>query len=628
MEMLENEGGRHKSGTMTGTLEDICSIPSERAIDRLTYKLVRVEEDGSIFPALEDEVMDVDHLLAEPKNEKFVEDDVLCLNSDNPVKCLAMEDFPCPDDYCQRNTDSGMLGSVITREGKLDSKFEFIDGMLQGVDEQGSLHVTSGLSSDCAEYLFDTGFVEESSHLDYAPRGGLCLGDLGTGTLSPGLSERDNDPAGTSNFSSAIVPLPESTSDQSTFLLENMTIRELHEAFRSTFGRETSVKDKQWLKRRILFGLQNLIELDNGCSLLQSGLSSHDNEDEMIFTSADDSSQRIYHPFTDISGNKAPPLGRDAGREGHTSSDALASSIPESGKIGFEGLNFEDRENAFVSRKRLRKPTRRYIEESSDVTSRTCSGRLEIPTMSLTDKFQRAKSHNQHHRKGFGSMLPVSRQDSFGGSSIQVPFGLRVRRGRPRKNSTSPMGHDSKDYKEYRLLSGMPKRNCGFGSPQSESHDDMSDDCAMKTKTEKSGMRRKHHRLWNLSEVMKLVEGVSRYGVGRWTDIKRLLFSSSAHRTSVDLKDKWRNLLRASCVPMQSKKEVEQRKKHASLPIPPAVLRRVRELAVIYPYPRERKSKLPRAAAPLISAASSDPSVSRSGRIVHRKNFMSPSQRL
>lgn len=48
--------------------------------------------------------------------------------------------------------------------------------------------------------------------------------------------------------------------------------------------------------------------------------------------------------------------------------------------------------------------------------------------------------------------------------------------------------------------------------------------------------RRKHHRLWTLAEVMKLIEGVSRYGVGRWTKIKRLLFSSSGHRTSVDLK--------------------------------------------------------------------------------------------
>lgn len=36
--------------------------------------------------------------------------------------------------------------------------------------------------------------------------------------------------------------------------LDNLSIRELHEAFRSTYGRETSVKDKHWLKRQISAG--------------------------------------------------------------------------------------------------------------------------------------------------------------------------------------------------------------------------------------------------------------------------------------------------------------------------------------------------------------------------------------
>lgn len=48
--------------------------------------------------------------------------------------------------------------------------------------------------------------------------------------------------------------------------------------------------------------------------------------------------------------------------------------------------------------------------------------------------------------------------------------------------------------------------------------------------------RRKHHRQWTHSEVAKLVDGVSQYGVGRWTEIKRLFFSTSSYRTAVDLK--------------------------------------------------------------------------------------------
>lgn len=51
-----------------------------------------------------------------------------------------------------------------------------------------------------------------------------------------------------------------------------------------------------------------------------------------------------------------------------------------------------------------------------------------------------------------------------------------------------------------------------------------------------SAMRRKHHRAWCLSEVKNLVEGVSKYGVGKWSVIKRLSYSSFPHRTPVDLK--------------------------------------------------------------------------------------------
>ncbi|KAI9102951.1 hypothetical protein K1719_023390 [Acacia pycnantha] len=49
-------------------------------------------------------------------------------------------------------------------------------------------------------------------------------------------------------------------------------------------------------------------------------------------------------------------------------------------------------------------------------------------------------------------------------------------------------------------------------------------------------MRRKHRRAWTVAEVMKSVEGVSRCGAGRWSEIKRLSFASYSYRTSVDLK--------------------------------------------------------------------------------------------
>ncbi|CAA6659338.1 unnamed protein product [Spirodela intermedia] len=91
-------------------------------------------------------------------------------------------------------------------------------------------------------------------------------------------------------------------------------------------------------------------------------------------------------------------------------------------------------------------------------------------------------------------------------------------------------------------------------------------------------IRRKHHRAWTLWEVTKLIEGVSKYGAGRWSEIKRLAFPSYTQRTSVDLKDKWRNLLRA-CFTQRPAENRNTRRHNSAPPIPTWVLARVRELS-------------------------------------------------
>ncbi|TXG58488.1 hypothetical protein EZV62_016317 [Acer yangbiense] len=89
--------------------------------------------------------------------------------------------------------------------------------------------------------------------------------------------------------------------------------------------------------------------------------------------------------------------------------------------------------------------------------------------------------------------------------------------------------------------------------------------------------------MWTLSEVMKLVDGISQFGIGKWTAIKRLLFPSSTHRTPIDLRDKWRNLIRSSFAQKQNEREVEQ--KHIARALPKDVITRICELATIHPYP-------------------------------------------
>ena len=52
-----------------------------------------------------------------------------------------------------------------------------------------------------------------------------------------------------------------------------------------------------------------------------------------------------------------------------------------------------------------------------------------------------------------------------------------------------------------------------------------------------------------MEETEALVVGVERCGGGKWADIKKLGFPVIAQRSAVDLKDKWRNLMRVALLP-------------------------------------------------------------------------------
>jgi hypothetical protein len=90
-----------------------------------------------------------------------------------------------------------------------------------------------------------------------------------------------------------------------------------------------------------------------------------------------------------------------------------------------------------------------------------------------------------------------------------------------------------------------------------------------------SGRRSKHHNPWALEEAVALVDGVAKCGGGKWADIKKLGYQAIEHRTAVDLKDKWRNLLRIAMLPHQPLKTAGDKKRE----IPADLLTRVRDLA-------------------------------------------------
>ena len=110
--------------------------------------------------------------------------------------------------------------------------------------------------------------------------------------------------------------------------------------------------------------------------------------------------------------------------------------------------------------------------------------------------------------------------------------------------------------------------------------------------------RAKHHNPWALEEAEALVEGVARCGGGRWADIKKLGFAAIEHRTAVDLKDKWRNLLRIALLPAAPGAKVAAAEKRRE--IPGALLDRVRHLAATQGKTRLPDGRLPRGRAPKV----------------------------
>nr|CAB3494573.1 unnamed protein product [Digitaria exilis] len=91
---------------------------------------------------------------------------------------------------------------------------------------------------------------------------------------------------------------------------------------------------------------------------------------------------------------------------------------------------------------------------------------------------------------------------------------------------------------------------------------------------------RKNNSHWTAQEVKLLVQGVSKFGVGRWSKLKNKYFNTSI-RTTVNLKDKWRNLVRAY------QKKVQ---KYTLLQLEPPLVEEIRKVAAKHPYPKQRHS--------------------------------------
>ncbi|KAF5949270.1 hypothetical protein HYC85_011263, partial [Camellia sinensis] len=122
---------------------------------------------------------------------------------------------------------------------------------------QLDIGVGMGKLDDEHEVVFGLSFLQQEtlpsletnsneSHIDQLGSGGECSSPL-DGPIKSGSSI------------SAICTSskPDFSKLNGEICLDNLSVRELHETFKATFGRETSVKDKQWLRRTIAMGLAN-----------------------------------------------------------------------------------------------------------------------------------------------------------------------------------------------------------------------------------------------------------------------------------------------------------------------------------------------------------------------------------
>ncbi|TYH48367.1 hypothetical protein ES332_D10G061600v1 [Gossypium tomentosum] len=531
-----------------------------------------VDGNGRLVPATDDELMEVEGLLENEKRETHIVAD-----TGQALGCISNEVSP-----------SGM------------PQLESSEGLSQSENTEAD---TEKLSAYLEETVPSGAKSSSDDHVTQSGRVGECLKPL-DGPLE----------GGSSTSTGCISSKPDFSKLKGEICLDNLSIKELHEVFKATFGRDTTVKDKLWLKRRIAMGLTNSCDVSATSFVIKDNkLVKKDNEDGFNNVNLGAGKEHLA-VAVEYNEDLLNNLSSQIDDHQTTSEVRLGNNVVEN-NFASEDLAADQR-----AAKRVRKPTKRYIEELSEAESKEYSGRSIASTKSIGFRPLSSKAHARPARNvSLEGRTVITRLDSLGGFGIQVPCVYRIRRSRPRKNVTallkfhpSGMGMTATFIKKGFDVHGSQMDNGSMnkvleakstpeqapeqfvaeskkettptdmgqnmGLKYVDPSGDTSDDNVVTVPTAKGGIRRKHHRAWTLSEVMKLVEGVSKYGAGRWSEIKRLAFASYSYRTSVDLKDKWRNLLKASFAQTPTDKGANSRK-HPSMLIPASILLRVRELA-------------------------------------------------
>ncbi|GER54300.1 telomeric repeat binding protein 1 [Striga asiatica] len=501
-------------------------------------------EDGPVTIGFEDGTIDVDRLLVEPQEGNISVDSVMCFNEKITEKAMGMDNICC---------NFGVTDTAVALESKNILSRDVLDSVSSEADV-GYFRLHNDFCSMGDDYLLGVRFSESITNLDYGPSEGLL----------------------TSVSDSSVLP------------------NDLFNIDTSDFGEVPS--------------LCNESEIEKPPKSPVSSTLSHD----------------IYK-LHNISSNSLEMLPDEKDDEFEPNKSEIKSSR-------------EECNGNLTTQKRSRRPTKRYIDELVDPIARIPKKRrefsysaekdnkkcrvgpkvlgpsaaeessvvaIQVPFASLVHKEcpKRSRSHDMH--KEIGTWHKRTRSTDRGHSTLNS----KDKKGRghfitdvyPMKIDYCPTSAANEKKSEFFQAKSPKKNSCmktenkirryEYPNPTEISSEEASScrkhHSPTEISSEEASSCRKHHRLWTVAEVKKLIDGVSEYGVGRWSRIKKLSFSASAHRTSVDLKDKWRNLLKASHMQLGNQ-QGEKKRNIAWRPLPKSILRRVCELANMYPYPKCR----------------------------------------
>ena len=250
----------------------------------------------------------------------------------------------------------------------------------------------------------DIEFAETVSELDNGPCAESHLGNSSSESHSPGFSGSDNGAIGISESSTATVPVPECGNN-----LDKSTICTLHGTLRSKCDCEMLFEGKTELQGSSSVYLHNCGGVDDASNLVNC-IPLVENRRDMT--------------FANLRYNKASSIGQGIKKESFAGRKGSRKRSVEATDVGM-----------LITEKRMRRPTRRYIEEFSDPKSKSIRGRPKNSTSVGKNKLLGIRHRTETHQKEFSSASLVP-GGSYGRSNDRTPCEVGVQKGCQTKYSS------------------------------------------------------------------------------------------------------------------------------------------------------------------------------------------------